>query len=99
MSAIRAKLEAIKKKKVSAIKKEKSASDSVHQLLASLTKPDKAPVRNDPPRLQRANPRQSTGKGWGAVDLIKKLIGVLQATQANHNPKAKTQEWDPDDTL
>ena len=31
------------------------------------------------------------------ADLIKKLIGVLQGTQAN-NPKAKAkvQEWDPD---
>jgi hypothetical protein len=54
MSAIRAKLEAIKKKKVSAIKKEKSASDSVHQLLASLTKPDNAT------RLQCATTRQGS---------------------------------------
>ena len=41
MSAIRAELEAIKKQKVSAIQKEKSASDSVQQLLAALSKPDK----------------------------------------------------------
>ena len=45
MSAIRAKLEAIKQQKASAIKKEKSASDSVQKLLATLSKSDKAPVR------------------------------------------------------
>ena len=44
MSAIRDKLEAIKKQKVSAIQKEKSASDSVQQLLATQSKPGKAPV-------------------------------------------------------
>ena len=44
-SPIRAKLDAIKKQKISAIQKEKSASDSVQQLLAALSKPDKAPVR------------------------------------------------------
>ena len=67
MSAIRAKLEAIKKEKVSAIKKEKSASDGVHQLLATLSKPDKAPVRRP------AKAKDET------ADLIKKLIGVLQS--------------------
>jgi hypothetical protein len=52
ISAIRARLEAIKKEKVCAIKKEKTASDSVQQLLASLgkstqaSKSAKAPVRN-----------------------------------------------------
>jgi hypothetical protein len=32
------------------------------------------------------------------VSVLKKLIGVLQATQANNNPKAKTkvQEWNTD---
>jgi hypothetical protein len=34
----------------------------------------------------------------GTADLIKKLIGALQATQVNNNPKAKTQEWDPDES-
>jgi hypothetical protein len=90
MSAIRAKLEAIKQHKVSAIKKEKSASDSVHQLLSALSKPDKAPVRK-PKAPAPAKAKDET------ADLIKKLIGALQCTQAN-NPKAKAkvQEWDPD---
>jgi hypothetical protein len=67
MSAIRDKLEAIKKDKVFAIKKEKYASDSVQQLLAALSKPDKAPVRRP------AKAKDET------ADLIKKLIGVLQS--------------------
>ena len=85
MSAIRQKLEAIKKQKVSAIQKEKSASHGVQQLLAALSKPDKAPARKP------AKAKDET------ADLIKKLIGVLQTHQAN-NPKAKAkvQEWDPD---
>ena len=89
MSAIRQKLEAIKKQKVSAIQKEKSASHGVQQLLAALSKPDKAPARN---LKAPAKAKDET------ADLIKKLIGVLQGTQAN-NPKAKAkvQEWDPDD--
>ena len=45
MSAIRAKLDAIKHQKASAIKKEKNANDSVHKLRAALSKPDKATVR------------------------------------------------------
>ena len=92
MSAIRAKLEAIKQQKVSASKKEKSASDSVQQLLAALSKPDKAPVRK--PKAPACKPAKAKDE---TADLIKKLIGVLQGTQAN-NPKAKAkvQEWDPD---
>ena len=90
ISAIRAKLEAIKQQKVSAIKKEKSASDSVQQLLAALTKPDKAPVRT--PKAPACKPAKAKDE---TADLIKKLIGVLQTRQAN-NPKAKVQEWDPD---
>ena len=92
MSAIRAKLEAIKKQKVSAIQKEKSASNSVQQLLAALSKPDKAPVRK--PKAPACKPAKAKDE---IADLIKKLIGVLQSTQAN-NPKAKAkvQEWDPD---
>ena len=85
-------LEAIKKQKVSAIKKEKSASDSVQQLLAALSKPDKAPVRK--PKAPACKPAKAKDE---TADLIKKLIGVLQGTQSN-NPKAKAkvQEWDPD---
>ena len=75
MSAIRAKLEAIKQQKVSAIKKEKSASDSVQQLLAALSKPDKAPVRK--PKAPACKPAKDE-----TADLIKKLIGALQGTQA-----------------
>ena len=92
MSAIRAKLEAIKKQKVSAIQKEKSASSSVQQLLAALSKPDKAPVRK--PKAPACKPAKAKDE---TADLIKKLIGALQGTQAN-NPKAKAkvQEWDPD---
>ena len=92
MSAIRAKLEAIKKQKISAIQKEKSASSSVQQLLATLSKPDKAPVRK--PKAPACKPAKAKDE---TADLIKKLIGVLQGTQAN-NPKAKAkvQEWDPD---
>ena len=88
MSAIRAKLEAIKKQKVSAIKKEKSASDSVQQLLAALSNPDKAPVRK--PKAPARKPAQAKD---GTADLIKKLISVLQD---NPNAKAKVQAWDPD---
>jgi hypothetical protein len=81
ISAIRAKLEAIKQEKVSAIKKDKTSSHSVQQLLASLSsKPTKAAVRK--PTKAPAND--------GPADLIKKLIGVLQA--------AETQEWDPDES-
>ena len=97
ISAIRAKLEAIKKQKVSAIQKEKFASSSVQQLLAALSKPDKAPARN--PKAPARNPKAPARKPAKAkdetADLIKKLIGVLQTRQAN-NPKAKVQEWDPD---
>ena len=74
MSAIRAKLDAIKKQKVSAIKKEKSASDSVQQLLAALSKPDKAPVRK--PKAPACKPAKAKDE---TADLIKKLIGVLQS--------------------
>ena len=88
ISAIRAKLEAIKKQKVSAIQKEKSASNSVQQLLAALCKPDKAPVRK--PKAPACKPAKAKDE---TADLIKKLIGALQSTQAN---KAKVQEWDPD---
>ena len=92
MSAIRAKLEAIKKQKVSAIQKEKSASSSVQQLLATLSKPDKAPARNPKaPARKPANAKDET------EDLIKKLIGVLQTHKANNlKAKAKVQEWDLD---
>ena len=87
MTAIRAKLDAIRKEKVSAIKKEKSASDGLHQLLANLNKSDKAPVR----KSAKAPAKDKT------ADLIKQLIGVLQATQANKpKRKAKVQEWEPD---
>ena len=92
MSTIRAKLDAIKKQKISAIQKDKSASDSVQQLLAALGKPDKAPVRK--PKAPARKPAKAKDE---TADLIKKLIDVLQGTQAN-NPKAKAkvQEWDPD---
>ena len=80
MSAIRQKLEAIKKQKVSAIKKEKSASNSVQQLLAALSKPDKAPVRKT--KSPECKSAKAPAKDKTA-DLIKQLIGVLQATQAN----------------
>eukprot|EP00966_Prymnesium_polylepis_P289019 6675795-Prymnesium_polylepis.1 len=83
MSAIRAKLDAIKKEKISAIKKEKSASNSVQQLLVALSKPDKAPVRK--PKAPAKAPAKDETAG-----LLKKLIGVLQSTQAN-NPKAKAK--------
>eukprot|EP00966_Prymnesium_polylepis_P121757 2814327-Prymnesium_polylepis.1 len=63
-------------------KKEKTASDSVQQLLASLSTPAK--------RLQCANPPKHRQR-MGPRDLLKKLIGVLQATEANNKPKAKTQ--------
>ena len=79
MSAIRAKLEAIKKQKVSAIQKEKSASDSVQQLLAPLGKPVKAPVRK--PKAPARKPAKAKDE---TADLIKKLIGALQGTQANN---------------
>ena len=92
MSAIRSKLEAIKQQKVSAIKKEKSASDSVQQLLAALSKPDQAPVRK--PKAPACKPAKAKDE---TADLIKKLIGVLQGTQANNSKaKAKAQECDPD---
>ena len=92
MSAIRAKLDAIKKQKISAIQKDKSASDGVQQLLAALSNPDKAPVRK--PKAPARKPVKAKDE---TADLIKKLIGALQGTQAN-NPKAKAkvQEWDPD---
>ena len=88
MSTIRAKLDAIKKQKISAIQKDKSASDSVQQLLAALGKPDKAPVRK--PKAPARKPAKAKDE---TADLIKKLIGVLQGA---NNPKAKAQEWDPD---
>ena len=87
MSAIRDKLEAIKKDKVFAIKKEKYASDSVQQLLAALSKPDKAPVRR--PAKAKAPVRRPAKAKDETADLIKKLIGVLQS-------KAKVQERDTD---
>ena len=94
MSAIRAKLEAIKKQKVSAIQKEKSASHGVQQLLAALSKPDKAPARNL--KAQACKPAKAKDE---TADLIKKLIGALQSTQANNSKaKAKVPEWDPDDS-
>ena len=55
--------------------------------------------RNAPRKSAKAPVRKPTKAPAkdGTADLIKKLIGVLQATQAN-NPKAKAkvQEWDPD---
>ena len=86
MSTIRAKLDAIKQQKASAIKKEKSASDSVQQLLAALSKPDKAPVRK--PKAPACKPAKAKDE---TADLIKKLIGVLQS-----KAKAKVQERDTD---
>ena len=90
MSAIRAKLEAIKKQKISAIQKEKFASSSVQQLLAALSKPDKAPVPK--PKAPACKPAKAKDE---TADLIKKLIGVLQGAN-NPKAKAKAQEWDPD---
>ena len=87
MSTIRAKLDAIKKQKISAIQKDKSASDSVQQLLAALSKPDKAPVRR--PAKAKAPVRRPAKAKDETADLIKKLIGVLQS-------KAKVQERDTD---
>ena len=86
MSAIRAKLDAIKHQKTSAIKKEKNANDSVHKLLAALSKPDKATVRK--PKAPACKPAKTKDE---TVDLIKKLIGVLQS-----KAKAKVQERDTD---
>ena len=86
MSTIRAKLDAIKQQKASAIKKEKSASDGVQQLLAALSKPDKAPVRK--PKAPACKPAKAKDE---TADLIKKLIGVLQS-----KAKAKVQERDTD---
>eukprot|EP00966_Prymnesium_polylepis_P114673 2650003-Prymnesium_polylepis.1 len=51
--------------------------------------PTKAPVRKPAKAPAPAND--------GTADLIKKLIGVLQATPANNNPKAKTQDPDNSD--
>jgi hypothetical protein len=82
MSAIRAKLDAIKHQKTSAIKKEKNANDSVHKLLAALSKPDKATVRK--PKAPACKPAKTKDE---TADLIKKLIGVLQS---------KVQERDTD---
>ena len=60
------------------------------------------------PRLQCASPRLAAlfiaackpAKAKDeTADLIKKLIGALQGTQANNpkaKPKPKVQEWDPD---
>ena len=90
MSAIRAKLDAIKKQKISAIQKDKSASDSVQQLLAALSNPDKAPVRK--PKAPARKPVKAKDE---TADLIKKLIGALQGAN-NPKAKAKVQEWDPD---
>ena len=92
MSATRTKLEAIKKEKASATKRKENekvlhkCSDSVLELLHTLSKPAKAPVRKPAPAKDETQ------------SLLKKLIGVLQATQANNNPKAKTkvQEWNTD---
>mgnify|MGYP001335809659 CR=1 FL=1 len=72
----------------------KSASGNVQKLLAALSKPDKAPVRK--PKAPACKPAKAKDE---TADLIKKLIGVLQAHKAN-NPKAKAKvpEWDPDDS-
>jgi hypothetical protein len=84
MSAIRAKLEAraeaaraaaaIKHQKISAIKKEKNANDSVHKLLAALSKPKKATVRK--PKAPACKPAKTKDE---IPDLIKKLYGVTQS--------------------
>ena len=84
MSAIRAKLDAIKKQKISAIQKDKSASDSVQQLLAALSKPDKAPVRK--PKAPACKPAKAKDE---TADLIKKLIGVIQGAQATTTPRLR----------
>ena len=99
MSAIRAKLEAIKKQKISAIQKEKSASSSVQQLLATLSKPDKAPVRK-PKAPARKNKAKESPDSLSMSALVKaykeaqKLFAALEAN--NPKTKAKVQEWDPD---
>ena len=104
MSAIRAKLDLIKKQKISAIQKEKSASSSVQKLLATLSKPDKAPVRKPkaPVREKKAKKEKESPDSLSksAADLVKaykeaqKLFAALQAN--NPKTKAKVQEWDPD---
>ena len=75
MSAIRAKLEAIKKQKISAIQKEKSASSSVQKLLTTLSKPDKAPVRKPkaPVREKKAKKEKESpdSLSMSAADLVK----------------------------
>ena len=71
-------------------KKEKYASDSVQQLLAALSNPDKAPVRK--PKAPARKPVKAKDE---TADLIKKLIGALQGAN-NPKAKAKVQEWDPD---
>eukprot|EP00966_Prymnesium_polylepis_P001349 30964-Prymnesium_polylepis.1 len=85
MSAIRAKLEAIKKEKVCAIKK--VGTSSPHKCGDDLSKP--TPVR----KTAKAPAKDQT------AEMIKKLIAVLQPTEANNTPKAKkTQEWDSDES-
>ena len=66
MSAIRAKLDAITKEKVSST------------LLAALSKPAKAPVRK--PKAPACKPAKALAKDKTA-DLIKQLIGVLLVKQ------------------
>ena len=56
----------------------------MHQLLATLSKPDKAPVRK--PKAPACKPVKAKDE---TADLIKKLIGVLQS-------KAKVKERDTD---
>ena len=65
----------------------------MHKLLAALSKPDKATVRK--PKAPACKPAKTKDE---TADLIKKLIGVLQAPKRTNNPKAKAkaQEWDPD---
>jgi hypothetical protein len=97
ISTMRAKLEAIKKEKMSTTKKKENeevlnkCSDSVLELLHALSKP--------------TSEVGTTVKGQTA-DMAKKLIAVLQFAEANNKPKpnnkanpkakAKVQEWDPD---
>ena len=62
----------------------------MQQLLAALSKPDKAPVRK--PKAPACKPAKAKDE---TADLIKKLIGALQGAN-NPKAKAKVQEWDPD---
>ena len=70
----------------------------MQQLLASLSKLAKAPVHK-PAKAPVRKPAKAPVRIKYidmTADMMKKLIGVLQATQANNNPKNETQEWDPD---